>query len=91
MSELLEVRLKDLPECWDSCGNCRSDEFEVVEIHVSIGDQVNRYDSLLSWEADKAAFELAAPQAGKVAAVLVEVGDSFGPDEVLMLLNSQAC
>ncbi|MEH6471967.1 MAG: biotin/lipoyl-containing protein [Halopseudomonas sp.] len=87
MSELLEVRLVDLPDCWDSCGNCRADEFEVVGLHVAVGDRVHRYQPLLSWEADKAAFELPAPQAGVIAAVLVEEGDCFGVDEVVVLME----
>jgi pyruvate carboxylase len=84
---LLEVRLAQLPECWDSCGNCADDQFEVVELLVAAGDSVLRYQPLLSWEAGKVAFELPAPQAGTVVQVLVEVGDSFEADEILVLMR----
>ncbi|MEH6823256.1 MAG: biotin/lipoyl-containing protein [Motiliproteus sp.] len=87
MSEVVKVRLVDLPECWESCGNCSAEEFEVVEVLVAVGDRVHRYDPLLSWEADKSAFELPAPYAGTVVEVLVAEGDVFDLSKVLLLLQ----
>ncbi len=85
---LCEVRLSQLPECWDSCGNCADDEFEVVEVLVTAGESVLRYQPLLCWEAGKVAFELPAPQAGEVVDVLVEAGDYFELDEPLVLIKA---
>ncbi len=87
IGDIIEVRLLELPECWESCGNCSAEEFEVVEVLVALGDRVNRYDPLLSWEAAKAAFELPAPQAGSVVGVLVAEGDVITQADVLLLLQ----
>ena len=47
----------------------------VIEVHVKAGDDVRRDDPLVTLESDKAAMEVPAPQEGKVAEVLVKVGD----------------
>lgn len=50
-------------------------EAEVVELHVSEGDQVQESDVLLEVETDKAVVEIPAPFTGRIQEVLVTVGD----------------
>jgi pyruvate dehydrogenase E2 component (dihydrolipoamide acetyltransferase) len=47
----------------------------VIEINVKPGDEISADSPLLVLESDKATMEVPAPQAGKVEAVLVKVGD----------------
>jgi len=46
----------------------------VIELLVSVGDEVSVEDPLLTLESDKAAMEVPSPFAGKVVELLVDVG-----------------
>lgn len=48
---------------------------EVIEICVAEGDDVEEGDSLIVLETDKASMEVPAPQAGKVASIIIKQGD----------------
>ena len=87
MSQLLEISLNRLPECWDSCGTCASGDMQVAELLVAPGDNVNAYDLLLVLEVVKADLEITTPRPGRVVSVLVEEGDCVGPDDPLILLQ----
>jgi dihydrolipoamide dehydrogenase len=50
-------------------------DVEIIELHVSAGDTVAAEDPLITLESDKAAMEVPAPAAGRIAEVLVAVGD----------------
>ena len=54
------------------------DEVEVIEITVSPGDQVQKNDSLIVIESDKASMEVPCPSDGVVEEILVTVGDMVG-------------
>jgi pyruvate dehydrogenase E2 component (dihydrolipoamide acetyltransferase) len=47
----------------------------VIEIHVKPGDTIKAEDPIVTLESDKATMEVPAPAAGKVAKVLVKIGD----------------
>ena len=50
-------------------------EVEIVEVMVSLGDEVAAEDSLITLETDKAAMDVPSPAAGKV--VEMAVGDKL--------------
>ena len=52
-----------------------SDEVDVTEILVSVGDKVEAEQSLITVEGDKASMEVPSPQAGVVKEIKVAVGD----------------
>jgi len=54
------------------------DEVEVIEITVSPGDQLQKNDSLIVIESDKASMEVPCPSDGVVEEILVTVGDMVG-------------
>jgi pyruvate carboxylase subunit B len=56
----------------------------IVEVLVSVGDEVKEGTPLLITEAMKMETEVQAPIAGKVAAVNVKKGDNVNPDETLI-------
>ncbi len=51
-----------------------SEEVEVIELHVSVGDTVQVDDPLITVETDKAAMEVPATINGKITELLVTVG-----------------
>jgi pyruvate dehydrogenase E2 component (dihydrolipoamide acetyltransferase) len=51
------------------------DDVEVIEVLVSVGDAVEREDSLVTIESDKAAMEIPSPFSGVIDELAVSVGD----------------
>jgi pyruvate dehydrogenase E2 component (dihydrolipoamide acetyltransferase) len=67
-----------------------TDEVEVTEILVSVGDKVEAEQSLISVEGDKAAMEVPASAAGIVKEIKVKVGDKVATDSLIMIFESDA-
>jgi len=59
----------------------------VVELHVAPGDVVTAGDLMAVVETTKTTLEVDAPAAGRVAQVVVRVGDEIGEDALLMVLE----
>ena len=62
----------------------------VIEVLVKPGDIVNADDPLIMLESDKAAMEVPAPSAGKIARILVKVGDKVSAGSVIVLYEGGA-
>ncbi|HEX2670689.1 MAG TPA: 2-oxo acid dehydrogenase subunit E2 [Polyangiaceae bacterium] len=77
MTELIEVRANGL-----SAG-----EAFVSELFVSVGQTVEPAAVLVGIELGKAAVEIEAPEAGRVARVLVAVNDAVKDGDLLVLLE----
>ena len=60
------------------------DAVEVIDILVSVGDEINADDGLLTLETDKAAMDVPAPFAGKITDIVVKVGDKVITGAVIM-------
>lgn len=60
----------------------------VIEILVKPGDVVKADDPLIALESDKATMEVPAPQAGKVTAVLVKIGDKVSEGSAIITLET---
>lgn len=65
-----------------------SDEVEVTEILVKVGDKVEADQSLLTVEGDKASMEIPAPQAGIVKSISVAVGDKVTTGVDIMVFEA---
>lgn len=87
MSDIIEIRLPIFPECWQSCGNCGSNGITIDDITVTVGDRVQRDDTILVLETGKVALDIPSPATGEVVAILVEVGDQVSEREIVMLLE----
>ncbi|MDN5865371.1 MAG: biotin/lipoyl-binding protein, partial [Gammaproteobacteria bacterium] len=57
---------------------------EVIDVLVSEGDSVEKEDSLITLESDKAAMDVPAPFAGTVKAIKVKVGDKVSEGDVIL-------
>ena len=72
-----EVRIPDLGG---------ADSVDVIEICVKVGDRVQKEDSLIVVESDKATIEVPAPFDGEVSKLIVNVGDSVGEGDLMLML-----
>jgi pyruvate dehydrogenase E2 component (dihydrolipoamide acetyltransferase) len=65
-----------------------AENVEIIEINVAVGDSVNADQDLLVLETDKATMEIPCPQAGKILALLVKVGDKVSEGSAILELES---
>ncbi len=61
---------------------------EIIEICVSVGDQIEAEDSIMVVESDKASMEVPAPHAGTVTEILVKLGDTASEGSPMIKLST---
>jgi pyruvate dehydrogenase E2 component (dihydrolipoamide acetyltransferase) len=64
------------------------EDVEVIEVLVSPGDRVEREDSLITIESDKASMEIPSPNAGVIGQIRVSVGDRVSEGTLIVLLQA---
>ena len=67
-----------------------SDEVEVTEILVKVGDKVEAEQSLIVVEGDKASMEVPAPFAGTVKEIKINTGDKVSTGSLIMIFETAA-
>ena len=67
-----------------------SDEVNVTEIMVKVGDSVEVDQSIINVEGDKASMEVPAPIAGVVKEILINVGDKVSTGKLIMKFETAA-
>lgn len=75
---LIDVKVPDIGDFSD---------IPVIEILVKPGDEVMPEDPLVTLESDKATMEVPSPGAGRVAEVLVKVGDKVSEGSAILKLE----
>ncbi|WP_336748361.1 pyruvate dehydrogenase complex dihydrolipoyllysine-residue acetyltransferase [Pantoea vagans] len=66
-----------------------SDEVEVTEILVKVGDKVEAEQSLITVEGDKASMEVPSPQAGVVKEITISTGDKVETGSLIMVFDAE--
>jgi pyruvate dehydrogenase E2 component (dihydrolipoamide acetyltransferase) len=66
-----------------------SENVEIIEISVAVGEQVEEEQSLIVLESDKATMEIPAPKAGEILEMLVKVGDKVSEGDAIAKLKTQ--
>jgi len=61
----------------------------VIEIAVKVGDRVEKEQSLITLESDKATMDVPSPAAGVVKALNVKVGDTVSEGVVILTLEAE--
>ena len=61
---------------------------DVIEVHISNGDEVSVEDPLVTLETDKAAMDVPAIVAGRIESVLVKEGDKVSAGSSLAIIES---
>ena len=67
-----------------------SDSVDVIEISVSVGDEIAEGDSLIVVESDKASMEIPSPAGGTVLELKLAVGDKVSEGDAIVLLQVSA-
>jgi len=78
---MLEVKVPDIGDFKD---------VDVVEVLVKTGDRVEKEQSLISLESDKATMEIPSPAAGVVKSIVVKVGDKISEGAPILVLEESA-
>ncbi len=78
MSDLQTIKVPDIGDF---------DDVEIIEILVSVGDDIDVDTSLITVESDKASMEIPSPSAGTVTSLVVSVGDRVSAGSDLMVLD----
>lgn len=73
----IEIKVPDIGDYHD---------VPVIELLVAVGDHVDKDQSLLTLESDKATLEVPSPAAGVVTALAVKVGDSLSQGDLIARL-----
>ena len=66
-----------------------SDEVEVTEILVKVGDKVEAEQSLITVEGDKASMEVPSPQAGVVKEIKISTGGKVETGSLIMIFEAE--
>ena len=65
-------------------------EIEVIEVLVKPGDKIEKEQSLVTLESDKATMEIPSPGAGTVKELKVKVGDKVSKGSAILVLEAAA-
>lgn len=65
-------------------------DVEVIEVLVSVGEDIKEEDALITLESDKASMEVPSSATGKVKEVKVSVGDRVSKGRVVVVLEGAA-
>ena len=79
MSRIVEIVTPDIGDF---------ENVEVIEVLVSAGDRVERDDSLITIESDKASMEIPSPQAGVIRELCVELGSQISEGSLILRLEA---
>lgn len=75
----IEIKVPDLGGASD---------VEVIEILVSVGDEIAQEDSLVTVESDKASMDIPSSSAGKVTAININIGDTINENDVIVTIEA---
>src|SRR5204863_157179 len=62
-------------------------EVEVIEVLVKPGDKIDKEQSLVTLESDKATMEIPSPAAGVVKEIRIKTGDKVSQGSVILMLE----
>ena len=79
MSNLIEVKVPDI-------GDFKN--IPVIEVLVKPGDKVEKEDSLITLESDKATMEVPSPAAGVIKELRIKPGDKLSEGSLILTLES---
>jgi len=80
MADLIEARVPDIGG---------HDNVPVIEVLIKAGDRVEKEQSLITLESDKATMEVPAPFAGTVKEVKLKVGDEVSEGVLIALIEAE--
>ena len=80
MSQLIEIKVPDIGDYKD---------IPVIEVLVKVGDRIEKEQSIVTLESDKATMDIPSSHAGTVKEVKVKVGDNISEGGVVLMLDAE--
>jgi pyruvate dehydrogenase E2 component (dihydrolipoamide acetyltransferase) len=81
MTQLLEIKVPDI-------GDYKG--IPIIELHVNVGDQVTKEQTLVTLESDKATMDIPSSQAGVVKELKVKLGDNVSEGSLILVLEQES-
>ena len=78
MSNTIEIKVPDIGDFSD---------IPVIEVLVTVGDEVNAEDGLVTLESDKATMEVPSPAAGVIKEMKLKLDDTVSEGDVVAILE----
>ena len=78
MSEIKEVLVPDIGDF---------EAVEVIEVPVNDGDEIQKEDTLITLESDKATIDIPSPYSGTIKSVSTRVGDKVSQGELILTME----
>jgi pyruvate dehydrogenase E2 component (dihydrolipoamide acetyltransferase) len=78
-SEVIDIIVPDIGE---------DGEVDIIDVLISVGDEINEEDGLITLETDKATMDVPSSHAGTVKEVLVSVGDKVKQGSLVIKLET---
>ena len=76
---LIEIKVPDIGDF---------DAVEIIEVLVSVGEEITENQDLITLESDKAAMEIPSSASGKIVSMNVAVGDKVSEGSVILTLET---
>lgn len=80
MSSIQQIKVPDIGGAKD---------VTVIEVLVKPGDMINKDDSLITLESDKASMEVPSSASGKIKNIKVKIGDKISEGDVIVTLETE--
>jgi pyruvate dehydrogenase E2 component (dihydrolipoamide acetyltransferase) len=81
MSQIIEIKVPDIGDYKD---------IPVIEVLVKAGDQVEKEQSIVVLESDKATMDVPSSHSGVVKEVKVKIGDNLSEGSVVLILEGES-
>ncbi|MGI2066240.1 dihydrolipoyllysine-residue acetyltransferase [Shewanella sp. MF08487] len=81
-SDVVEVKEIHVPDIGDAS------DVDIIEVLVSVGDEITADQGLITLETDKATMEVPAPFAGKLLSLTVKVGDKVSQGSLIATIET---
>lgn len=66
------------------------DDIEIIEILVSVGEPIEKEQSIITLESDKASMDIPSPEAGVVKEISISVGDKVSEGSLILKIDTEA-
>ncbi len=88
MGRIVEIRMPKFPECWESCGSCRTEEVYVQSVLIRAGEDIGFDETAIVLETGKVALDIPSLYAGQVVEVHVDEGDLIDEGQLIATIDA---
>lgn len=76
------------PECWESCGSCRTEEVYVQSVLIRAGENIGFDETVIVLETGKVALDIPSLYAGRVVEVHIDEGDLIDEGQLIATIDA---